>query len=129
MSFTPGDETLTCVSCKEPFLFSDGEKTFFSSKNLTVAPKRCQPCRKAKRDNNANSTGYNTSGGYSSGNSYQNTQSNPVAPISPRPVVAEAAPAGRRDREPRVEEEAPRRERGRDKKKSRRDRDDDGYEY
>lgn len=46
------DKTINCVDCKVDFVFSDGEQQFFASKGLTNEPKRCQPCRKAKKSQN-----------------------------------------------------------------------------
>ena len=46
------DQTITCCDCNEPFTFTDGERGFYKSKNLTP-PRRCQNCRalkKAKRE-------------------------------------------------------------------------------
>jgi len=48
----PADKTITCVDCKTPFTFTAGEQTFFKSKGLTNEPKRCPPCRKAKKSRN-----------------------------------------------------------------------------
>lgn len=44
------DKILTCVDCGKPFPFTDGEQKFFADKGYTE-PKRCSPCRKAKRMN------------------------------------------------------------------------------
>lgn len=43
------DKTITCQDCKNPFVFTAGEQTFFKSKGLTNEPKRCPPCRKLKK--------------------------------------------------------------------------------
>ena len=39
------DKTLICRDCRQQFLFSSGEQTFFSSKGLVNEPKRCPSCR------------------------------------------------------------------------------------
>lgn len=39
---------LSCVDCKQEFEFTDGEQKFFKQKGFTD-PKRCGPCRKAKK--------------------------------------------------------------------------------
>ncbi len=39
------DRTLTCRDCRETFVFSSGEQTFFASKGLTNDPQRCPACR------------------------------------------------------------------------------------
>lgn len=43
------DESITCADCKQPFTFTAGEKSFFDEKNFTTPPKRCKPCREAKK--------------------------------------------------------------------------------
>ena len=42
------DKEIFCQDCKEPFVFSKGEQSFFLSKNFAV-PKRCPDCRKSRR--------------------------------------------------------------------------------
>ena len=45
------DMTIECVDCKEDFVFTTGEQEFFKDKigpNYNV-PKRCKPCRQAKK--------------------------------------------------------------------------------
>ena len=44
------DRTLTCVECKEEFIFSAGEQLFFSEREFKNEPKHCKACR-AKRAN------------------------------------------------------------------------------
>lgn len=46
------DKNITCVDCKAEFVFTEGEQTFFKSKGLTNEPKRCGPCRAAKKERN-----------------------------------------------------------------------------
>ena len=43
------DRTLTCRDCREPFVFTAGEQTFFASKGLVNDPSRCPTCRAAAR--------------------------------------------------------------------------------
>ncbi len=43
------DKELQCVQCQKMFTFTAGEQEFYDQKGLTSAPKRCKPCRKAKR--------------------------------------------------------------------------------
>lgn len=45
------DRELTCVDCKQTFTFTAGEQQFFSEKGLSD-PKRCKPCRQAKKERN-----------------------------------------------------------------------------
>jgi CxxC-x17-CxxC domain-containing protein len=42
----PSDITILCVDCHLPFLFSEAEQEFYSSKNLSP-PQRCTDCRSA----------------------------------------------------------------------------------
>lgn len=42
-------ELITCVSCEVTFLFGGGERDFFREKGLQM-PKRCGPCRRARRE-------------------------------------------------------------------------------
>lgn len=47
------DEHLTCLDCKQDFIFTDGEAAFYAARGL-IAPKRCKDCRaKRKLDRNA----------------------------------------------------------------------------
>ena len=43
------DKELTCVECGGPFIFTVGEQEFFSSRGYTNDPKRCSPCRSARK--------------------------------------------------------------------------------
>ena len=42
------DQTIACVGCGQPFVFTAGEQRFFKSKNF-VPPKRCPACRAKRR--------------------------------------------------------------------------------
>jgi hypothetical protein len=42
------DQTLECVDCKGSFVWEAGEQDFFAKKGYTP-PKRCKPCRDAKK--------------------------------------------------------------------------------
>ena len=42
------DQSLDCIDCKEKFVWTVGEQTFFRDKGLKNPPKRCKPCKKAK---------------------------------------------------------------------------------
>ena len=42
------DRNVKCADCQKEFLYSEGEQTFYRSKQLSD-PKRCKPCRDAKR--------------------------------------------------------------------------------
>lgn len=43
------DEKLTCEDCSCEFVFTVGEQEFYAEKGLTNKPKRCQECRKARK--------------------------------------------------------------------------------
>lgn len=42
------DKELVCQDCGDPFIFTAGEQRFYAKKGL-VEPKRCKPCRKKKK--------------------------------------------------------------------------------
>jgi len=42
------DQDLPCADCGSSFVFTAGEQQFFSTKGFTP-PKRCKPCRDAKK--------------------------------------------------------------------------------
>lgn len=47
------DKTITCAECKQPFTFTEGEQEFYAQRGYSE-PKRCKPCRdarKAQKDN------------------------------------------------------------------------------
>lgn len=49
------DQTLTCVDCGDQFTWSTGEQAFFRTKGFTDKPKRCKPCRQAKKEQRGDS--------------------------------------------------------------------------
>lgn len=57
------NQNLQCADCGCEFEFSVSEQEFYASKGLSNPPKRCKPCRNAKK----NSGGYGGGGrgGYS----------------------------------------------------------------
>ena len=55
MSFT--DKSILCPDCGTTFTFTSGEQEFFASKGFTNDPKRCQPCRQAKKQQRGGSQG------------------------------------------------------------------------
>jgi len=61
------DRPLQCLDCKNEFIFTAGEQEFYERKGFREIPKRCKPCRDARksRRNGAEGTGGN---GYSNGN-------------------------------------------------------------
>lgn len=51
------DEAKTCADCKKPFVLTVDEQQWFIERNKTLPdgekltmPRRCKPCRKARRD-------------------------------------------------------------------------------
>ena len=58
MSFE--DKSMTCSDCGATFTFTAGEQEFFASKGFTNQPKRCVPCRRAKKEQ-SRSNSYSTS--------------------------------------------------------------------
>ena len=42
------DQNLSCIDCREDFVWTSGEQVFFRDKGLQNPPKRCKPCKKAK---------------------------------------------------------------------------------
>ena len=47
MGFT--DKQIQCVECGNEFCFTAAEQEFFAQKGYTNEPKRCQPCRQARK--------------------------------------------------------------------------------
>ena len=52
------DKTLECSDCGSTFTFSAEEQEFFQSKGYTNEPKRCPPCRQARKSERYGSGGY-----------------------------------------------------------------------
>lgn len=50
------DLEITCAECNTPFQFSEREQEYYRERNLTH-PKRCKPCRDARRANFGGSRG------------------------------------------------------------------------
>lgn len=66
-SFVYEDRTITCADCGQEFTFTASEQAFYAEKGFTDAPKRCKPCRQARKAQR-NSAGYGDS--YGGGSSY-----------------------------------------------------------
>ncbi len=43
------DRILKCVQCGQKFTWSAGEQEYFHEQGFTTEPKRCLPCRQAKK--------------------------------------------------------------------------------
>jgi hypothetical protein len=46
------DKNLICKDCSKPFVFTEGEQTFYKEKGFENEPQRCPDCRKAKKAQN-----------------------------------------------------------------------------
>ncbi len=60
MSYT--DKSIQCSDCGATFTFSAEEQEFFATKGYTNEPKRCLPCRQARKTER-----YGDGGGYGGG--------------------------------------------------------------
>ncbi len=52
------DKTLKCSDCGNEFTFSAEDQEFFQSKGYTNEPKRCPPCREARKSERYGNSGY-----------------------------------------------------------------------
>ena len=43
------DQQITCSECGDVFVFTAAEKSFYDTKGLASPPKRCKPCRAARK--------------------------------------------------------------------------------
>jgi hypothetical protein len=46
------DKKIVCKDCGEEFVFTAGEQEFYKEKGFDNEPKRCKPCRDARKQNN-----------------------------------------------------------------------------
>ena len=56
MSFE--DKTIECSDCGTTFTFSAEEQELFASRGYTNEPKRCQPCRQARKSERYGNSSY-----------------------------------------------------------------------
>jgi CxxC-x17-CxxC domain-containing protein len=65
------DRTLQCLDCKNDFVFTAGEQSFYERKGFREIPKRCKPCRDARKSRRGPrddaQDGYGNGYGHSSG--------------------------------------------------------------
>lgn len=61
MAYT--DKQLTCVDCGTSFVFTAGEQEKFADLGFTNEPKRCAPCRAAKKASGGGGGGGRRGGG------------------------------------------------------------------
>ena len=57
-SFVYEDRTITCADCGQEFTFTASEQAFYAEKGFTDPPKRCKPCRTARKAQRNQSSGY-----------------------------------------------------------------------
>jgi len=57
------DRTLSCSDCHQDFIFTAGEQEFYERKGFKEIPKRCKPCREARKTRRADGGGGNGGGG------------------------------------------------------------------
>jgi CxxC-x17-CxxC domain-containing protein len=57
------DRTLTCSDCGNEFTFTAGEQEFYTQRGYSE-PRRCQPCRQARKTQRNQSEGGFSGGGY-----------------------------------------------------------------
>jgi CxxC-x17-CxxC domain-containing protein len=73
------DRPLQCLDCKNEFIFTAGEQEFYERKGFKEIPKRCKPCRDARKtrrgDSGAHSSGNGNGNGYANGNGNGNGNS------------------------------------------------------
>jgi CxxC-x17-CxxC domain-containing protein len=55
------EKSLQCADCGATFAFSVEEQEFFQSRGYTNEPKRCQPCRQARKSERYGSSSYGSS--------------------------------------------------------------------
>lgn len=48
------DKTIKCVDCGTEFIFTARDQAFYAEKGFTNEPKRCKPCREAKKQEKRN---------------------------------------------------------------------------
>ena len=75
MEFT--DKDLTCVECGTSFVFSGAEQERHNQLGFTNEPKRCAPCRAAKKAARGGA-----GGGAGGGGGYENQSNAPAASSS-----------------------------------------------
>src|SRR5581483_11223052 len=71
-----GDLQLTCSDCGQEFTFTSEDQAFFQERGYS-APKRCKPCRQAKKNEQGGGGGY-SGGGYGGGGGYQQSRGTAV---------------------------------------------------
>lgn len=57
------DQQITCTECGEVFRFTAAEQVFYEERGLASPPKRCKPCRQARKEARGPSAGRGTYSG------------------------------------------------------------------
>lgn len=73
------DRPLQCLDCKNEFIFTAGEQEFYERKGFKEIPKRCKPCRdarKTRRGSDGMGGGGGNGYGNGNGNGYGNGEAN-----------------------------------------------------
>jgi CxxC-x17-CxxC domain-containing protein len=72
------DRPLQCLDCKNEFIFTAGEQEFYERKGFKEIPKRCKPCRDARKSRRAEGgNGYSNGNGNGNGhNGHSNGEAN-----------------------------------------------------
>ncbi|MDW8283758.1 MAG: zinc-ribbon domain containing protein [Myxococcales bacterium] len=73
------DRVLRCVACHQDFIFTAGEQEFYERKGFKEIPKRCKPCREARKARMAEANGHGHPGPLAGGNGHADP---------PRPAAA-----------------------------------------
>ncbi|MEB3197654.1 MAG: CxxC-x17-CxxC domain-containing protein [Candidatus Sericytochromatia bacterium] len=64
------DQIIACSDCGTEFTFSAKEQEFFAQKGFTSIPKRCKPCRNARKTQGPSRSEDGGRGGYGGGSGY-----------------------------------------------------------
>jgi CxxC-x17-CxxC domain-containing protein len=64
------DRPLQCLDCKNEFIFTAGEQEFYDRKGFKEIPKRCKPCRDARKTRRGDSGAHAAGNGNGNGNGY-----------------------------------------------------------
>ena len=51
------DKPIMCAECNQEFVFTAGEQEFYDRKGFKEVPKRCKPCRDARKVRRTNGAG------------------------------------------------------------------------
>ena len=63
------DRNIQCIDCHQNFTFTAGEQEFYERKGFREMPKRCKPCREARktRRDSGGGGGYEADGNRAAG--------------------------------------------------------------